>query len=568
VSGRRGWWIALAAFLAVTAIASLVRPMQVPDEARYGIIPAQMVETGDWLQPRLAGFRFYEKPPLVYWLTAASIRAFGEHAWSIRLPSVLATGVTCLVAAWVAVRATGRRDLGPSAFLVQATTIGPMVLGSVATLDPTFAALVACTHAAFLGACTSHGRARSGWLALAGVAAGFAFLAKGLLAFAIPGATALVFLAWERRWRDMLRMPWIPLVTALVTLAPFAWAVESANPGFWSYLVMKEHVRRALNPDPTQQPQPWWFYAVLFPVGAMMWTLAWPRAAAGLRDAPAQLRSGVRFALCWALVPLAALTLSSGKLATYMLPMYAPVAVLVAIGLAQWRSRHGGDGGASASVARWILRVAVVVIAAVAVVGPDRLGMPALWLTHGTARLLMLAVALTMWAILDAWSWRANDPARWVARTALAPVPMLVMIPFLYPTALLATAKNPWEFLDRHRTLLQAADELVVAGGSPALAASWDSGRRDLVIAGWADEFDNEMDLPEERDRRIEWPEVAVRVRHARGVANGEGAGAGVVRSITVLGDPRRLDELLATEGVPAPDVRVDEGNLAVAAWR
>lgn len=577
MSPRRLWALAALVFLAVGVVTLGVRPLQVPDEARYGIIPAQMVESGDWLSLRLAGFRFYEKPPLVYWITATSISAFGQNAWAIRLPSAMAACGAALVAAWCAVRITGRRELGPLAFMVQATTVMPLVLGTVTTLDPWFACLVAVTMGAFLGACTSKGRTRILWLAAAGAAAGLAFLAKGLLAFAIPGAAAIAYLAWDRRWRDMLSMPWVPLVAAAVALAPLALAVERANPGMWKYLVMKEHVRRALNPDPTQQPQPWWFYAALFPAGALVWTLAWPRAAAGLRacagrgpgdahargdvrDADLRLRSGVRFMLCWAFVPLVALSLSSGKLATYMLPMFAPVAVLVAVGLWHWRSSNPGTGGRSASVARWALRLALVACVAAAVAGPARFGLPDPWESGGATRLLVIAAALAAWALIDAWSWSTDDATRWLARTAMAPVPMIAVIPFLYPTALLDSAKHPWPFLAEHREALRASDELIVAGGTPALAASWDTGRRDLVIAGWADEFDNELDLPEERERRIDWKAVAGRVRAARE--------AQPPRTVGVLGQPARLDEIAKSAGVPAPAMREDRKDLGVAIWR
>lgn len=41
-----------------------------PDEGRYAGIPAAMVETGDWLTPRLNDFKYFEKPALQYWATA------------------------------------------------------------------------------------------------------------------------------------------------------------------------------------------------------------------------------------------------------------------------------------------------------------------------------------------------------------------------------------------------------------------------------------------------------------------------------------------------------------------
>ena len=127
MTARRGWALAFGVFLLVGVAFLGVRPVQVPDEARYGIIPAQMVESGDWASLRLAGFRFYEKPPLMYWATAGSISVLGQDAFAIRLPSALATMVTALCAAWLAVRISGRREVGPVAFLVQATTVMPLV---------------------------------------------------------------------------------------------------------------------------------------------------------------------------------------------------------------------------------------------------------------------------------------------------------------------------------------------------------------------------------------------------------------------------------------------------------
>jgi len=48
-----------------------------PDEGRYAEIPREMIATGDWVTPRINGYKYFEKPPLQYWATAASFSAFG-----------------------------------------------------------------------------------------------------------------------------------------------------------------------------------------------------------------------------------------------------------------------------------------------------------------------------------------------------------------------------------------------------------------------------------------------------------------------------------------------------------
>ena len=81
---RQAIW-SVVVFLIVSVFVLGVRPMVQPDEPRYGIIAAEMVESGEWFALRMAGFHYYEKPPMGYWMIAASIQvlvvshAYGEY---------------------------------------------------------------------------------------------------------------------------------------------------------------------------------------------------------------------------------------------------------------------------------------------------------------------------------------------------------------------------------------------------------------------------------------------------------------------------------------------------------
>src|ERR1700733_4161652 len=97
-----GWllWIILAAVWFATMP---VRPLVDPDEGRYAEIPREMVAAGDWITPRLNGLKYFEKPPLQYWATAASYSVFGLSEWTARLWTV-GLGFLCLpmVFGWTA----------------------------------------------------------------------------------------------------------------------------------------------------------------------------------------------------------------------------------------------------------------------------------------------------------------------------------------------------------------------------------------------------------------------------------------------------------------------------------
>src|SRR5262245_50626322 len=79
--------VAVFAWLAATAG---LRPLSLPDEGRYVGVALEMLWSGNWLEPTLNTLPYFHKPPLFYWLTAASLATFGINTWAARLASLLA----------------------------------------------------------------------------------------------------------------------------------------------------------------------------------------------------------------------------------------------------------------------------------------------------------------------------------------------------------------------------------------------------------------------------------------------------------------------------------------------
>ena len=86
---RRKSWLLLSALVALLLLLAALRPLAVPDEGRYGEVGRWMLQSGDWLTPRLNGVPFFHKPPYLYWLEAASLATFGIHTWAVRLVPAL-----------------------------------------------------------------------------------------------------------------------------------------------------------------------------------------------------------------------------------------------------------------------------------------------------------------------------------------------------------------------------------------------------------------------------------------------------------------------------------------------
>ena len=311
------------------------RPLYLPDETRYAEIPREMLSTGDWIVPRLNGLRYFEKPVFSYWLTALSFGLFGQNRFAARLPCALATGLSAALLV-LFLRRTGHGTfalMGAATFL---TNWEVYVLGVFNVPDAVFSAFVTASMVCFYLVFHSGGpQAKRAWLCASGVACGLGFLTKGFLAFAIPVIALCPFLLWQKRWKDLFTLPWLPLLVALAIILPWAIMIHQREPDYWNYFVYVEHIKRFVSPtSKSLHSEPIWSLLPYLVGGALPWILAAPAAMRGLckvgwRD------SLVRYTVCWLVLPFLTLSASKGKLGTYVLPCFPPLNLLLVIGLAQ-----------------------------------------------------------------------------------------------------------------------------------------------------------------------------------------------------------------------------------------
>jgi 4-amino-4-deoxy-L-arabinose transferase-like glycosyltransferase len=330
---HRGVWFAVAVVMTIVWFALLdTRKLQHPDEGRYAEIAREMQASGDWVTPRLNGLKYFEKPPLQYWLTAASYAAFELDEWTARLPVALA--------GWLAVFAIGFAGMriasptvGAYAAVVLAGTVWHFGLAHMVTLDSLLSACLAAALAAFLAAQrdAASPRERRTLMLLAWAAIAGAVLTKGLVGLLIPGASIVIyslvtrdFAVWRRL--ELLRGG----ALALVLAAPWFIVVSSRNPEFARFFFIHEHFERFLTQE-HRRVGAWWYFVPLLAigllpwVGAFVWTLkrSW-------RDAPSD-RNGFswpRFCLVWIAFVFVFFSASGSKLPSYILPLF-PAAALV-----------------------------------------------------------------------------------------------------------------------------------------------------------------------------------------------------------------------------------------------
>lgn len=320
-----------------------------PDEPRYAAIAREMLETGDWVTPRLQGTPWFEKPALYYWTAAASFRAFGVDEASARLPSGLAALLAVMGLAWMAFRITGRaaHEAALATLLVLPTTVAMIGFGRAATTDMLFASLLALAMvcASELVWSTTGSVQRIGWRVAWGATLGVAVLAKGPAAVVLAsGATALWALA-SGRWRDSLRLAH-PVIVVVFAAVALPWYVICAlrNPDFVQVFLISHNVDRFLTPV-FRHEQPFWFFGPVLLLGLVPWVallaLGVPELSAVLRVRRWNESRGF-FVLCWVAFPIVFFSISRSKLPGYILPAVLPLGMLMARALARASEERSG----------------------------------------------------------------------------------------------------------------------------------------------------------------------------------------------------------------------------------
>jgi len=358
---------ALLVLLAIgVGIDNMERPLANPDEGRYSEISREMAQSGDWVTPRLNGFKYFEKPPLQYWASAVVFKALGENEYTARLYVALSGLLAVLMVAYTLRRLVSLRvALLAAGALVSSPYFFAMC--GVITLDTGLTAWLTVALCAFLLAQAGPEAGRQRWMIGAWAAIALAVLSKGLVGFLFPAATIFLYCLVHRDWSLLKKVEWLRgLAVFFAISAPWFVLVSQANPEFARFFFIHEHFERFLSTS-HRRYEPWYYFLPILVGGFGPWMLALFPASLGawrLED-PKREFAWRRFALIWCAFILVFFSISKSKLPAYILPLFPPLAMLVG----EWLERVD-----SRRLARYLVPVAVIVAAGLAAMwgAPER----------------------------------------------------------------------------------------------------------------------------------------------------------------------------------------------------
>jgi 4-amino-4-deoxy-L-arabinose transferase-like glycosyltransferase len=322
-----------------------------PDEPRYAAIGRAMAQTGRFVTPKLWGAPWFEKPPLLYWMTAAATACGLGRELSARLPVALLSLAFLAVAYFLLRREFGARAATASTALL-ATSAGWLAYSDLCLTDLPLAVFFSLAVLTALPLLRPWPRTdRIAWrFAAMGAFLGLAVLAKGL----VPVALTVPFLWFLRRfWRQW----WAAVSAFLLISLPWYLAVYLQNGKvFLEQFFWKQHIERLYSPV-LQHVQPWYYYFPILLLGLFPWTpLAGLLARRGTTwDARRRFLAAI---VCFGFLLF---SVALNKLPGYLLPLMPSAFVLIG---GQFENRM------VCQTSRWLLLACALLIGAVPLLAP------------------------------------------------------------------------------------------------------------------------------------------------------------------------------------------------------
>ena len=326
-----GGWILLCLITALMLNQNLRFPLFEPDEARNAQLALNIVDSNIWTSLSLKNDHYWDKPPLVAWMTAISFKTFGVTENAARFPGVIVTFLTVIFTCAIGQRLVGFRAAWIAAILAL-LSLGIPFSGRFLTMDSTLTLMTTVTLlAAYRG---SFGRRfRQAWWVAAGVCVGLGMMAKGpvILVLCAPPVIAYCWLTRRKLFGSPKKSLYFAVPAVLIG-CPWFIATAIGTPEFLSYFFWEQNVVRFT--QGLAHHQPFWFYLpvillLMFPASHLFLPLV---RFIGTRksDVRSQRTEAHGYLLLCALWVVVFFSFSTDKLPTYILPAVPMLCLLMA----------------------------------------------------------------------------------------------------------------------------------------------------------------------------------------------------------------------------------------------
>jgi 4-amino-4-deoxy-L-arabinose transferase-like glycosyltransferase len=315
------------------------RHLTIPDEGRYPEIAREMLNSGNWVTPTINGVPFLDKPIFYYWIEATSMKLFGVNTWAIRIPGAL-TGIIGILAIYLFGQRFYNRKTGLLAALVLASSPLYFLSAHYANMDLEVANFLWISFFFFILAIQYPWRSKSRrlYVYIAYLLAACACLTKGLMGIAFPAMAIGIWIIVTNNWRVILQMH-IPegIIIIAICVLPWGYLATLQNPDFLSFYFYYQQIHRFVGTGFNNSFGPWFYFAVIF-IAILPWSILIPsNIIEGLHALKTKQKQNniTLLVLIWVISIFVFFTIPASKIIGYIIPIIAPLTLLIAISISR-----------------------------------------------------------------------------------------------------------------------------------------------------------------------------------------------------------------------------------------
>jgi len=328
--------------LAICVICSILfflnlqsRDFWAPDEGDFAQIVRELPE--NYVVPHLNGKPYSEKPPLYYYIIYISKKIFGwtKDEISLRFPSGLFAILGALGLFLTVRRFLNQRQAILSTCILIST---PLYYWQARYLqvDMVFSVFVSTCLLLFFSFYKSH---KEYLIYLSFLALAFAFLVKGPLAIALIVPIIVIFLFLEKSFGVIeIRQLAVGTLICIAVILPWYIAVylKEGAPYLYENVIRQNFIRFF---DAWSHKRPFYYYFKTLPLDFFPWSLFLPL---GLFFSFKRFKSdaGIKYFLVWSVWMFFFLSLSSGKISKYMLPVLPALTVITSLAFEEKKNKY------------------------------------------------------------------------------------------------------------------------------------------------------------------------------------------------------------------------------------
>jgi len=317
-----------------------------PDEGYNAAVTLEMLDSGNLLIQTLDHQIYLGKSPAYIWGTLPGVILFGRNEWGLRAFCALCFCLTCWIVGLLGSSLWSRRE-GILAALIYATMILPFGAANVARPDTPLVLATTAAFYCFWRSVMPEARHVGLWKVAMCAAFGLGVFMKATAAL-VPAAPMFCYLLTTRQTLRYFATLWVVPCVLIFALTGFSWYLYMARavPAAGAYLWDSNVTGRLLTETYHHHPGFVEGLKIYIPAllgGTMPWLLVWIPLSTRIKSGNtgtqlAGLRANLKITLLllWLLLPLIVYFAASSKLTLYVLPVFAPFALLTARALSEY----------------------------------------------------------------------------------------------------------------------------------------------------------------------------------------------------------------------------------------